>query len=227
MHLMEPMERQPRLEDEIRNKGMGKYCTACPTSHYNSGNILHQTDKDTKGKVLKWEGWTTDLIQHYMAEGEQIEYLFAIYYDKVVVRQPSPDEGDQHVRLYTPGEGEHTDAFGAVVKHYIDQANAVHPRLNKRFWITRNKKKKAITIWTLDVVPKDYRIIQDVDLTQGSSAASSSYYFVGPEEYRNATTGTPYTGTTGQIVVTEAMGATGDIPPMAAAIAGHQIDVAL
>jgi len=226
-YLLVPMERQLRLEDEIRQQGLGKYCTACPTSHYNSGNILHQTDTDTAGKKLKWPGWTTNLVQHYMMEGEQIEYLFAMYYDNVVLRAPSPGDGDQHLRLFTPGQAERTETLGAMVKHYIDQANATTPRLNKRFWVTRVKKEKIITIWTLDVVPKNYRIIQDVDLSQPSSTSAPSYYFVSSAEYGAVTTGTPYSGQSGQIIVTEAMGAVAPIPSMAAAVAGHELDEAM
>ena len=155
-----------KVEDQIRNLAKFRWCTACPTSHHNTGNIIAvQTDKP--GKKKSWPGWTTQIIvaTYKCKEETDINQPCSIkWYNKATVFQPGHNQGYAHAHVHAQEE---RDTLPININKGIIAQRAKRPDLPNNinhFWCMVDKKSKIIYIIQAEVWPKGPIFIQDVNL---------------------------------------------------------------
>ena len=156
----------PKQKHEIVNLVQGQLCRACPTTHHNSGNIIFHQSQHIAGKVVKWPGWKTNLIQVVLqATDDEGAYVIRSiqWYKKASVVQPNQNVSYNHVGVQT------SDPAPCLHKKDRDNIDAIYHDMNiskqsSAFWCMRNKTNCTMYIFQVDFVPFQAVFYQDVNL---------------------------------------------------------------
>ena len=156
----------PKQKQEIVNLAKGRLCRACPNTHFNSGNIIYHDCKPIAGKVVKWPGWKTNLVQ-VVIQATDAAGTYTIrsiqWYKKASVVQPGQNASYNHVGIQT------SDPAPYLHKKDRDNIDAIYHDMNiskqsSAFWCMRNKTNCTMYIFQVDFVPFQAVFYQDVNL---------------------------------------------------------------
>lgn len=156
-----------QVEQQIKELAKSKWCTACPTSHHNTGNIITTQSEKPPGKKKSWPGWTTQaiVIMYKTQEDATMPKPCNIrWYQKATVYQPGEKQGYAHVHVQVQQE---QDTLPMNINKQIMAQRQDRPELpdnRNHFWCMVDKKNKIIYIMQAEVWPRDPIFIEDVNL---------------------------------------------------------------
>jgi hypothetical protein len=154
------------VQQQIIELAKERWCTACPTSHFNTGNIITVQTEKPPGKKKQWPGWTVQaIVSIYKAnqDGNIGNILSIRWFKEAKVFQPNKDQGYAHVHVHAMQE--RLDLPINIKKDIeIMTSEASFPKNRSHFWCKIDKKSKTIYILQTDIWPFDPIFIQDVNL---------------------------------------------------------------
>ena len=156
-----------QVEEQIKDLAKLKWCTACLTSHFNTGNIITIQHEKPPRKKKSWPGWTTQVIvimYKTQEEGTTLKPHNIKWYQKATVYQPGEKQGYAHVHFQAQQE---RDVLPININKEIMAQRQGRPELpdnRNHLWCMIDKKNKIIYIMQAEVWPRDPIFIEDVNL---------------------------------------------------------------
>ena len=153
-------------QQEIVELVKGRACTACPTTHMNSGNIIFHQTKKIKGKQVQWPGWNTKMVEVVVqATSQENAYAFRRIqnYDDAEVIRPDKQAAYNHVGIRTrsPSKTQGKKDY-VIIQHMYESMNIQTNR--SAFWCMKNKSPKIIYIFQIDFLPFNPIMYYDTNL---------------------------------------------------------------
>ena len=156
----------PKQQEEIVALARGRRCTACPTTHINTGNIIYQQDTKPQGSKVKWPGWTTQLVHVVTKQShnpQTKDIIFIQKYDKAQAYKPDKMQAYNHVGIHSqqPSKTNHKNTARAILHMYT---SLDIPKDRSAFWCIKEVQQKIMVIVIVDLVYQESIWYEDVNL---------------------------------------------------------------
>jgi hypothetical protein len=157
----------PDQEELIKQLVRGRWCRACPVSHYNTGNILSIQKRKPEGKKQVWPGWICRVIEGITTmtqEQHVLDMPSVLIYNEAVVYKPPMHLAYNHVHVYVSQQAADVDRnWSSLFRAMQHDLQYLAPD-TFHFWCAANTKDKVIYIFIHEVIPHRPILYRDVNL---------------------------------------------------------------
>ena len=161
------LKHYPEQDVLIKSLVRGRWCWACPVSHFNTGNIITTQTCKPQGKKQCWPGWRCRVVEGIStldASQDVHENPSIVIYNEAMVYKPPIDLAYNHVHVQVTQRALDVDASWPMLFRLM-QHDMKHLELNAfHFWCTANTKDKTIYIFVHEIIPHNARLYLDVNL---------------------------------------------------------------